>query len=93
MKKSFIYSKRIGSMLILNLMVPAIIFAQEKIVVDKDTVSSWLQKNWMILALGVLVLILLIALVGKGNRIKRTTTTITKDAGDRVKSVTTVKEE
>ncbi|PWU02863.1 MAG: hypothetical protein C5B52_04455 [Bacteroidetes bacterium] len=93
MKKAVIYCKCIGAMLVLNLLIPVILFAQDKIVVDKESVSSWLQRNWMIVALGVLVLILLIALVGRGNKSKRTTTTVTKDAGDRVKSVTTVKEE
>ena len=89
MKKASIYFNRVGSFLFLYLLAPCIIFAQDKIVVDKE---SWVQRHWIIVGLGVLVLILLFALAGR-TKTRRTTTTVTKDEGDRVKSVTTVREE
>lgn len=92
MKKASIYFNRVGSFLFLYLLAPCIIFAQDKIVVDKESISVWLQRHWIIVALGVLVLILLFALAGR-TKTRRTTTTVTKDEGDRVKSVTTVREE
>jgi hypothetical protein len=73
-------------------MLPAIMVqAQEKIEIDKEEVGSWFERNWMWVA-GAVLLIILIALLGRGKAGSRKTTTVVKDAGGHTKSVTTTEE-
>jgi len=65
--------------------------AQDKIEIDKGEISSWFERNWIWVAAGVL-LILLIALMGRGKAGSRKTTTVIKDAEGHTKSVTTTEE-
>lgn len=65
--------------------------AQDKIEIDKGEIGSWFERNWMWVAGGVL-LILLISLMGRGKAGSRKTTTVVKDAEGHTKSVTTTEE-
>lgn len=88
--------KRINLILntgLLAFLFPELVQAQNKIVIDKNSVSTWLEQNWILLAIGGLALVLFFAFGSKSSITKRTTTTVTKDEDDRVKSVTTVREE
>lgn len=71
--------------------------AQDKIDIDKEEVTTWLQRNWIWIIAGIVVL-LLIAMVGR-RRTRTTTrgglrktTTVIKDADGHTKSVTTTEE-
>jgi len=69
--------------------------AQDKINLEKEEVMSWLERNWM-WVVGGIVLLFIIALSGRRNRRmvggKRKTTTVVKDADGKTKSVTTTEE-
>lgn len=71
--------------------------AQDKIDIDKEEVASWLERNWIWVVAGV-VLIILIAMLGRRRTTTNTrggfrkTTTVVKDADGHTKSVTTTEE-
>jgi uncharacterized membrane protein len=69
----------------------AVAFAQDKIVIDKGQAESWLMRNWIWVALGVLVLLILLFSGSSARR--RRTTTITKDDYGNVRKVTTTETE
>jgi hypothetical protein len=74
--------------MILLLVTPFLtLIAQSDVKIDSKEVGSWFERNWMWVAGGVLIL-LIIAISGRGSS-KRKTTTIIKDDAGRVKSVTT----
>ena len=75
---------------ILFLLTPFMtLIAQQDVKVNGREVGSWFERNWMWVAGGALVL-LIIAFAGRGgNAKKRTTTTVLKDGLGNVKSVTT----
>jgi hypothetical protein len=62
--------------------------AQDKVQVNEETISAWFARNWMWVAAGVILLIL-IALFSRGSSSRRKTTTIVKDDVGNVRSVTT----
>ena len=68
-----------------------IVRAQDQIEIDKREIGSWFERNWIWVAAGVL-LIVLIALMGRGKAGSRKTTTVVKDAQGHTKSVTTTEE-
>jgi cell division protein FtsW (lipid II flippase) len=70
-----------------------IVQAQDKIQIDKEEIGSWFERHWIWVA-GGLVLILIIALLSRGNSKagSRKTTTVVKDAQGLTKSVTTTEE-
>ncbi|MET0634884.1 MAG: hypothetical protein ABWZ25_02585 [Chitinophagaceae bacterium] len=77
-----------AGLLLLNL----VLFAQDKIVIDKSEAESWFMRNWIWVALG--ALILLILLFSGSSRIrKRSTTTVVKDDYGNVRKVTTTEVE
>jgi cell division protein FtsW (lipid II flippase) len=69
--------------------------AQDKIDIDKEEVASWLERNWMWVVAGV-VLLILVAMLGRRRTTHRgglrKTTTVVKDADGHTKSVTTTEE-
>jgi len=65
-----------------------VLFAQDKIVIDKQEAESWLSRNWIWVALGVLILLILL-FSGSSSRRRRKTTTVVKDDYGNVKQVTT----
>jgi hypothetical protein len=81
--------------LLLFMLIGIIAQAQEKIEIDTKEVGSWFERNWMWVAAGVLLL-LLIVLLGRsrnGSRGEtRRTTTVVRDAQGNTKSVTTTEE-
>lgn len=88
------HSARIVGLFIL-LLNGMVIQAQDKIEIDTEEVGSWFERNWMWVAAGVLLL-LLIVLLGRGRNASRgnsrRTTTVVKDAQGNTKSVTTTEE-
>ena len=74
------------------LMLSAIMVrAQDQIEIDKREIGSWFERNWIWVAAGVL-LIVLIALMGRGKAGTRKTTTIVNDPQGHTKTVTTTEE-
>ena len=70
--------------------------AQDKIDINKEEVASWLERNWLWVVAGV-VLIILIAMIGRRRTTVtrgglRKTTTVIKDTDGHTKSVTTTEE-
>jgi hypothetical protein len=70
--------------------------AQDKNEVDTGEIKSWFEQNWIWVAGGVVLLILII-LLSRGNkvhrfRVTRKTTTVIKDEGGHTKTVTTTEE-
>ena len=65
--------------------------AQDKIQIGKEEIGSWFERNWIWVAGGI-VLILIIALLSRGKAGSRKTTTVVKDAQGHTKSVTTTEE-
>ncbi len=67
------------------------LFAQTQVTVDTEQVESWMETNWIWLAAGALVLILIIAFAASGNKSRRKsiTTTVIKDELGNVKKVHT----
>lgn len=86
---------------LIGLLVAIAINAQDKVEIDTQEVKSWLETNWIWIAVGV-VLLLLIVFIGRGSRGyrrtttheggERKTTTVVKDAEGNVQSVTTTEE-
>jgi len=68
-----------------------IVRAQDNIEIDKEEIGSWFERNWIWVAAG-LILIVLIALMGRGKAGSRKSTTVVKDAQGHTKSVTTTEE-
>jgi len=66
-------------------------FAQDKIEIDKQEVGNWFQRNWIWVAAGAVVLVLIIALSGR-SKTQRKITTVTKDDMGNVKRVVTTEE-
>lgn len=58
-----------------------IVSAQEKIVIDKQEAESWFMRNWIWVALGVLVLLILL-FSGSSSRRRKTTTVVKDDYGN-----------
>ncbi len=88
------YGARITMLLILVLTGLAS-QGQEKIEIDTGEVGSWFERNWMWVAAGVLLLLLLVVLGRSRNGSRgdiRRTTTVVKDAQGNTKSVTTTEE-
>ena len=73
------------------LLSAVIVQAQDQIEINKREIGSWFERNWIWVAAGVL-LIVLIALMGRGKAGSRKTTTVVKDAQGQTKSVTTTEE-
>jgi hypothetical protein len=74
------------------LMLSAIMVrAQDKIEIDKQEIGSWFERNWIWVAGGML-LIILIVLISRGKAGSRKTTTVIKDGQGHTKSVTTTEE-
>jgi hypothetical protein len=74
--------------MILLLIAPFItLIAQSDVKIDGRDVGSWFERNWMWVA-GAALILLIIAVSGRGGS-KRKTTTIIKDDVGNVKSVTT----
>ncbi len=65
-----------------------IVNAQDKVVIDTKEVSTWFERNWPLVAGGVL-LILLIIIFGRRSNRKFHSTTIVNDRMGNVKKVTT----
>ena len=75
--------------LILLLVTPFIsIIAQQDVKINGNDVGSWFDRNWMWVG-GAILILLIIALAGRGNKKRKTITTVTKDDLGKVKSVTT----
>ena len=72
-----------------------VLFAQDKIEIDKEEIGSWFQHNWLWVAGGVLLLLLIVVLASGGNKsiTRRKTTTVIKDPEGHTKSITTVEEQ
>ncbi|HZI52566.1 MAG TPA: hypothetical protein VFD56_02635 [Chitinophagaceae bacterium] len=73
------------------MLISLMVRAQEKIVIDKEEIGTWFERNWMWVAGGV-VLVLLIAVLSRGNTSRlgsRRTTTVIKDEHGKTKSVVT----
>ena len=76
---------------VMAMLTSLFVFAQDKIVIDKDQAESWFMRNWIWVALGVLVLLILI-FSGSSARRKRTTTIVKDDYGN-TRQVTTTEVE
>jgi hypothetical protein len=76
-----------GVMLLLLLAPFLTLVAQSDVKIDGKDVGSWFERNWMWVG-GAALILLVIAISGRGGS-KRKTTTIVKDDAGRVKSVTT----
>ena len=87
MKQSMVKTLRGGLTTVAFLFWTMLVSAQDKIVIDKAEAESWLMRNWIWVALGVLVLLILL-FSGTSAR-RRRTTTITKDDYGNVRKVTT----
>ncbi|MGZ8558001.1 MAG: hypothetical protein ACXWWC_06710 [Chitinophagaceae bacterium] len=87
----FKHSGKFGGIFIL--MLSAITLqAQEKVELDTKDVASWFESNWMWVAAGVIILLMII-LFSRGKSGHRKTTTVIKDAHGKTKSVTTTEEQ
>ena len=76
------------------MLISLMVRAQEKIVIDKEEIGTWFERNWMWVAGGVVV-VLLIAVLSRGNTSRlgsRRTTTVIKDEHGKTKSVVTSEE-
>ena len=90
--QQYFLKQRIKLLNVVILMLSGIIVrAQDKIEIDKEEISSWFERNWIWVA-GGLVLILIIALLSRGKGGSRKTTTVIKDPHGHTKSVTTTEE-
>lgn len=68
----------------------AILFAQDKVVVvDTAEAGNWFSRNWMYVAGGVLLLVILFAIGSSSSRSKSVTTRETNDGITRTTSTTT----
>jgi len=76
-----------GTMILFLILPFVTLIAQSDVKIDGRDVGSWFERNWMWVAGGALIL-LIISLSGRGGN-KRKTTTIVKDDSGHVKSVTT----
>lgn len=76
-----------GTMILFLILPFVTLIAQSDVKINSTEVGSWFQRNWMWVAAGALIL-LIIAFSGRGSS-KRKTTTIVKDDRGNVKSVTT----
>lgn len=67
--------------------------AQDKIDINTEEVESWFERNWMWVAAGVILLLLIVLFSrNRANHGSRRTTTVIKDADGQTKSVTTTEE-
>ena len=66
--------------------------AQGKVEIGTHELVSWFENNWMWIAAGVLIL-LMIVLFSRGKGGRRKTTTVIKDSHGKTKSVTTIEEQ
>lgn len=87
MKKPTIY-RLTGAVLILMMLfaIPTVVMAQDHIDINKNEVKSWLQQNWIWVALGVLFILVIAVSTGSRRRNRRidraattTTTTVVRD--------------
>jgi hypothetical protein len=84
-----IWVKNAGRTVILAglLLIQYAVFGQDnKVEINKETVSAWFEKNWIWVAGGFIVLLLIVLLSGRRRR--RTTTVVRDQVGD-VKTVST----
>ena len=65
-----------------------IVNAQDKIEIDTHEVSSWFERNWPLVAGGVLILLLLVIMGRRSNR-RFISTTKVNDSFGNIKKVTT----
>ena len=88
-------SIRLVSMTFL-LLTSMFVNAQDKINIDKGEIKTWFETNWLWVAGGLVLLIVVIALLSRGGRTVRSgsrkTTTVVKDEHGRTQSVTTTEE-
>ena len=66
------------------------LFAQDKIEIDRQQASGFLEKNWIIIVL-VVIAVLVFMFSGSSRRKSTTTTTVEKDDLGNVKRVETTK--
>ena len=88
MKQSVTYKLQVITFTLLLALSNLAVSAQDKIVIDKQEAESWLSRNWIWVALGVLILLILL-FSGSSSRRRRKTTTVVKDDYGNVKQVTT----
>ena len=82
------YSLQYYSVLMLLLLAPFMtLIAQQDVKINGREVGSWFDRNWIWVA-GVVLILLIAALVGRGSK-RRKVTTVMKDDMGNVKSVTT----
>jgi len=65
--------------------------AQDQVVIDKQEVGNWFQRNWIWVTTGVFVLLIIIVL-SSGSKERRKSTTVLKDDLGNVKRITTTEE-
>jgi len=65
-----------------------IVNAQDKVVIDTQEVSTWFERNWPLVAGGVLLLLLMI-IMGRRSKRRFISTTSVNDNFGNVKKVTT----
>ena len=103
MKKPTIY-RLTGALLVLLMLfaIPTVVMAQDHINIDKNDVKSWFQRNWIWVALGVLVILIIAVSSGSRRRVRSggtttttttvrddVSTTVVRDEAGNVKRVTT----
>ena len=75
--------------LILLLVAPFMtLIAQQDVKINGRDVGSWFDRNWMWVG-GAVLILLILAFAGRGNKKRKTITTVMKDDLGNVKSVTT----
>jgi cell division protein FtsW (lipid II flippase) len=79
------------SLLLIFTLVSLSLIAQETVEINSQDISSWFERNWMWVAGGVLLLVLIALFSGRSKRTRKTTTVV-KDTYGNVKSVTTTEE-
>ena len=92
MKRSFLPAVKSSILTLVLSLAGLVVFAQDKIVIDKQEAESWLSRNWIWVAVGALVLIILL-FSGSSRARRRSTTTVVKDDYGNVKKVTTTEVE
>jgi len=82
------YSLQYYSVLVLLLLAPFMtLIAQQDVKINGREVGSWFDRNWIWVA-GVVLILLVAALAGRGSKRRKVTTVLKDDMGN-VKSVTT----
>ena len=77
------------------LLMSMVVNAQENIKINKEEIGTWFEQNWLWVVGGLVVLVLLIAVLGRARASRlgsRRTTTVIKDEHGKTKSVVTTEE-